>query len=44
MRCGLLSEGMLMNGSIDEWFADHGENSMGDSIDDEIVEHEDPWD
>jgi hypothetical protein len=30
--------------SIDDWFANHEETSMGDAPDDELVEWQEPWD
>ena len=33
-----------MGGSIDNWFKDHEDNLLGDSLDDEQVEQGDPWD
>lgn len=33
-----------MSWSIDDWFANNGDASIGDNIDDEFVEAAEPWD
>lgn len=33
-----------MSWSIDDWFANNGDASIGDSSDDEYVESPEPWD
>lgn len=33
-----------MSRSIDDWFANNGDMSLGDGLDDEVVESPEPWD
>lgn len=33
-----------MTGSIDDWFQDHSDGSLGDHLDDEVLERSAPWD
>ncbi len=30
--------------SIGDWFKDHSDSSLGDRLDDEVVERQEPWD
>jgi hypothetical protein len=34
----------VMSWSIDDWFANNGDTSLGDGFDDEVVESPEPWD